>query len=377
MIKLASFLVISIGAMFALGAFYLARGSGDDTPRVVITEVAPAPEPIPTPVVPEPDLPEYEELYYLNEIDFEQGDITVVYLGLGPAANSLIVRDQAALRAVKETAYLNSEITDETETGSLALLASASASVAPVLQIFRDDTLIASVDCIAASCDVAAIVPEESQTQLFSQASPHQIVDDVFHDHETYLNTISAIAENPNFMFLNKRPHENFPAAAIEPTLKISLPTAAIQSFNAFDSSIFEALIRDAINQQLPEGAQIINVTTDGPQPAYIADKDSQQFVTAAGQPIAFPNARFLPLSVEITGADHLSDAAYDAITEATLLEFDLGSEFAEFVTTRLQTSCVDCYFLKMNGSFFQSARPTTSTIERYDLSYYDLREGP
>lgn len=371
MIRIVSLLVFFVGAACAFGAFYLARGSNTAPPPPVA--VAPAPVPAPIPV----ETTQAEKLYYLQEIDFEQGDITVVFTGLGTAGTDLIVRDQGALLAAKNQVYVAYQTAvGQSEEGVVL----SSVGVDPsetILQIFRDDALIAALNCATATCDEMIADEDANHADLLDRTTPYQGIDDVFDDHATYLDTILAISENPSFMFLNKRLHDNFPADAIEPKLTISLPTAVIQSVDNFDSTVFEALIRGAVNQQLPDGARITNVAMDGLHPAYLADKDNNQFVTAGGQPIAFPNARFLPVSVDIVGIDTLSDAAYDAITDATLLEFDVDSLFEDFVTSRLQTSCVDCYFLKVDGPFYRSTRPTAQTTERYTLAYYDLREAP
>ncbi len=372
MIRIASFLVFFIGAAFAFGAFYLARGSESDVPQIAQTPVAataPAPE--------VPETPEAEKLYYLREIDFDQGDITVIYNGVGPDGSSVIVRDQAALRAAKDQVYVNTETTAGQLAGSIALSLAGANPEETVLQVFRRDSLIASVSCTNTACGSFADTPDVEHAGLLDNATPYQLVNDTFDDHGLYLETILAISENPNFMLLNQRPRNDFPANAITPKLTISLPTAVIQSAESFDRATFEANIRDAVNAQLPEGASIRVVDMQRLHPAYLADKDNGQFVTAGGQPIAFPDARFLPISVEISGIDTLSDAAYDAITAATLMEFDVDAQFEDFVTSRLQTTCVDCYFLKVDGPFYRSTRPTAQTSERYDLNYYDLREAP
>ncbi len=362
MIRIASFLVFFIGAAVAFGAFYVARGSETDAPRTATAPVEPvaaeAPE---TPAEPEtPDLPEAQKLYYLADIDFDQGEITVVYPAAGQGQTAVILRDQAALRAAKDTAFL-----PQIQTGA--------DDSTPLVQIFRADTQIATVPC--PTCPDLSTDPDHAA--LLEQALPHQIVHDNFSDHDTYLATIDAISTDPNFMLLDLRPAADFPTAPIDPALTISLPTAVVQSVGTFDSAAFDAQIRTAIDAQLPDGATITAVTTEGFRPAFLADKDNGQFVSAGGQPIAFPDARFLPISVTISGTDHLSDAAYDAITQATLMEFNVDDQFETFVTSRLQTTCVDCYFLKVDGPFYRSTRPTAQTPERYALTYYDLREAP
>lgn len=375
MIRIASFLVFFIGAAFAFGAFYLARGSQHDAPRAAVSP-EPAPE-IAVEATDTPAPPEVESLHYLRDIDFELGDITVIYAGFGPNGDAVIVRDQSALQAAKEQVYVNSPVAPTLDTGHLVYGAVGTLPDAPLIHIYRNDRLIAAISCINAACDRFAKDPNADHAGLLDFATPHQVFNDTFDDHETYLATILAISENPNFMLLDQRPSFDFPAPPISPTLTISLPTAVIQSIEGFDSAVFQALIRDAVSQQIPNGAQIENINMTELYPAYVADKDSGQFVTAGGQAIAFPDARFLPISVEISGIDRLSDAAYDAITAATLMEFDVDAQFSDFVTTRLQSSCVDCFFLKVNGPFYRSTRPTAQTIETYNLDYYDLREAP
>jgi len=368
MIKIASIVVFLMGAAIAFGAFYVVRGGGgngepapiETVPTVPVVQAEP---PAPAPV-------ELDEYPYLAEVDFDLGDITVVFHGLGSATNPLIIRDQSALRAVKDQVHLSFE------EGTIVWAASNTPPTDAIesgLQIFRDETLISTVSCVAQDCDLAM----GDHADLADLATPYQLINDSFHDYDTYLATILAISEDPNFMVLDQRPATGYPAERIIPSITLALPTGIVQTAEPFDANAHEAHIRNVITPHLPEGASVEAVHMTSLFPAFVADKDNGEFVTARGQAIPFPGARFLPVTVDISGTDHLSADTFDAITKDTLLTLDVSEPFAEFVTTRLQNSCVDCFFLKTDGPYFQSARPTGQRVENYTLNYYDLREAP
>lgn len=310
MIRLASISVFLIGALVAFGAFYVARGGSDSAQPVSDLQVAEESVAADAPAAPqegdgtdESASPEntgatFGKLHYLNAIDFDKGEITLV-LHQGTGA-PLIIRDQTALRAAQSTAYLS--YPEGQETWGLTDVAGG----ANVIEVFRGDRFIAAITCLAPPCDT----PQGDHAGLTDVATPYQLVEDQFSDHAAYLETIAAIETDPNFMLLDQRDPAGFPAPAIMPSLTIALPTAVLSAQAAFDPAAHEALLSAAITPHLPEGAEVSDIQMTALFPAFVADKDNGEFVTAAGQPIAFPAARFLPVSVEITGTDRLSARA-------------------------------------------------------------------
>ena len=67
----------------------------------------------------------------------------------------------------------------------------------------------------------------------------------------------------------------------------------------------------------------------------------------------------------------------YDALTEATLRQIDLEAAVPAYVARALQTECLDCFVLKVEGGITLEARAFDWRSEAYYLNYYDLREAP
>lgn len=372
MIRLASFGVLLLGGLIAFGAFYLARGSEAEVPQAAAQPSSPASE-APTPEV----TTTAERLFYLQDIAFDEGDITLVLFGDDPRTDITIIRDQAALQAAKDTAYVAAEATGGQAAGSFVLALMGAPISETVAQIYRRDSLIASVTCINTACGSFVQNPDINHAGLLDHATPHQLIHDQFDDYATYMDTILAISENPDFMLLDQRPRDDFPAEPQVPSLTLALPTYAHPADTAFDAATHEALLQAAIASHLPDGASIerVNVTALGP--SVIADSDNNQPVTAGGAPILFPDAHFYSMEAQITGITDLPADAYDQITAATVPAYDPMPAFAEFVTARLQTSCADCFVLKIDGPNLRAAERSDWQSEHYTLSYYDLREAP
>ncbi|SMX37666.1 hypothetical protein [Octadecabacter ascidiaceicola] len=376
MIRLAFILVTLLGGLIAFGAFHLVRGNQADVPQITTFPASPAEEATQTAPTP-PAPPVVERLYYLREIDFDQGEITVLYFGAGPEGSTLVIRDQDPLKAARTEAYVNTSATGGEAVDSFVMDMMGAPPDETIVQIYRRDSLIAAVTCVNTACGRRAQNPDINHAGLTDHATPYQVINDQFDDHATYLETIHAVSESPDFMLLDQRPQSDFPAERRVPNLKLALPTVVHPTVTAFDAATHEALLRAAIDPLLPDGAEVENITITDLGHAVLADKDNNQPVTAGGAPIPFPDAQYFGVQAQINGTAALTEATLDQITAATTRSFDLDAPFAEFVTARLQTTCVDCYFLKVDGTFVTQARAITWRNEVYDLSYYDLREAP
>lgn len=370
MIRLAFVAVLALAGLLAFGGFLLVRGSdGDVSPITMTTPDAPAPQ--------APDAPQVDKLHYLRDIAFDQGEITVVLFGAGPDGGKVIVRDQAALLAAKDDVYVNTETTGGQAAGSFVLALMGASPSETLVQIYRDDALIAAVNCTNTACGSFADTPDINHGDLPDHAVPYQLINDTFDDHPTYLDTITAVADDPNFMLLDRRPSEGFPTPARTPYVVVELPTVIESADTLFDTAAHETRVRDAMARVLPDGATLVSINITDMGRAVLADKDNNQPVTAGGQPIPFTGAQFFTVRARIDGVNGLSTADYDTLTQGTLRDFDVDDLFAAFVTERLQTSCVDCYFLKVDGDFTDTARAYDARGETYSLDYYDLREAP
>lgn len=368
MIRLAFLAVLALGGLIAFGAFFLVRGTEADIPQVQTADVEPtaaAPAPPPT--------PEVDRLYYLRDIAFDQGDITVVLFG----GTKRIIRDQAALQAIKDKVYVNTQTTGGDAAGSFVLALMGAQPTETVVQVYRNDSLIAAVNCTNTACGSFADSPDINHENLDDFAVPFELVNDVFEDHETYLDTILAVSEDPNFMLLDRRPAEAFPSPPRTNYLIVSLPTVVVRTEDGFDQARHEQQVRDAFAPLLPDGSAVRSVTIENLGAGVLADKDNNQPVTAGGMPIPFPDARFFSVRARIDGVTDLPASVYDRLTDATLRDYDVDSAFSSFVSTRLQTDCVDCYFLKVDGPFLRDARASDWRTETYYLDYYDLRDPP
>lgn len=370
MIRTAFVLVLALGALLSLGLFWVVRGTEPDVTQITATTGA---QTQPTP----PVTPQVDQLHYLRDVDFDQGDITVMFHRAGPARGDLIVRDQEALRTSAQDVYINTNATTGQTAGSVFLTLMGAPPSETVIEVYRRDSLIAAVRCTNTACGSFANNIDVHNAGLLELAVPHTRVDDSFDDYETYLETILAISEDPNFMMLDRRPTSDFPAERIRPFVTLGLPTVVVPDGTAFDRAAHEDRIRTALAPVLDPQIEVRSIRVEPLPPAVIADKDNNQPVTAGGVPIQFPHAQFYDVRVGLSGTHSFAPTLMDHLKDATLLDFDVDSLFAEFVTARLQTTCVDCYFLKIDGPFRRSVTELSSRRERYYLSYYDLREAP
>ena len=373
MIRMAFLGVILLACLLAFGAFYLAKGSEGQP-----TEITSGTPDGPSPAAEAPATPEVEKLFFLRGINFDMGEITLVLFQANAGENEsrLIIRDQAALLAAQDSAYVNTTTPTGEEAGSLLLDMIAEPTEETIAQIFRADVLIASVTCPNATCGHFADSPDINYAGLRNLAMPHLIVNDEFDSYDEYLATIEGITTDPNFMLLDLRPVVDFPLPRRAAHLIVDLPTVATDDVS-FNPALHEALVQTAMTPLLPEGTSLdwVQVTDSGP--AVLADKDNNQPVMAGGAPIEFPDVRFFTVRARINGVTTLPTEVYDALTAATLRQIDLDAAVPAYVARVLQTKCVDCFVLKVEGNITTQARAFDWRSEAYYLNHYDLREAP
>lgn len=375
MIRIAFLGVIAFAGLLAFGAFYLAKGSEGQP-----TEITTGTPDGPSPAEQAPATPEVEKLFFLRGIDFDIGDISLVLFQArtsGDASESrLIIRDQDALRAAKDSAYVNTTNQTGEEAGSLLLDMIAEPTKETIAQIFRDDVLIASVTCPNATCGHFADSPDIDYAGLRDFAVPHLSVNDEFDDYDDYLSTIEAITRDPDYMLLDLRPVVDFPLPRRAAHLIVELPSVATDDVS-YNAALHEALVQTAITPLLPDGASLDWVQITDLGPAVLADRDNNQPVLAGGAPIQFPGVQFQTVRARINGVTTLPTDVYDALTSATLRQIDLDTAVPAYVESALQAECLDCFVLKVDGDITTQARAFDWRNEAYYLNYYDLREAP
>ncbi len=368
MIRLAFLLVVLLGGLIAFGAFYLVRGSEADLVEIAQpTFDNPTPDLPPTPIV--------EKLFFLRGIDLEDGEITLVLFNVDE--DTLIVRDEVALKAAQETAYVNTTTTSGAEAGSILLSIMGVPPEETVAQIYRDDKIIATVSCPTTACGSFAESPDINYAGLLDVAKPIQRVSDEFDNHANYTATIAAIDADPDFMLLHARPSERFPAPPSTASMEINFPTAVAPASSDFDKSAHEILVTIALSSALPEGASVTEITINDLGTGVVADNDSLSPVLANGAPIPYPNMRFYSVSAKVTGASMLSADALDNLSRQTLSQHDYASDFSQFARERLQSDCDDCFAVLPSSEFRDTARVVSSNPEAYYLDYFDLRDTP
>lgn len=371
MIRLAFLAVIGLAGLLAFGAFYVAKGSEGQP-----TEITTGTPDGPSPAAEAPATPEVEKLFFLRGIDFDMGEITLVLFQDETDQDRLIIRDQMALRDAQDSAYVNTTTPTGEEAGALLLAMVAAPTEETIAQIFRDDVLIASVTCANTSCGIFADSPDIDYANLPEFVVPYQAISDEFDSYDDYLATIEAITTDANYMLLDQRPLVDFPLPRRAGHLIVELPNV-ISGDASFNPALHEALVETAIIPLLPDGAELVWVQITQQGPAILADKDNNQPVLVGGAPVAFPNTLFYTVRARIDGVTTLPTDVYSALTQATMRQSDIQTGFPDFVTSTLQTGCVDCYFLKVEGGYSSESRAFDWRNEAYYLNYYDLREAP
>ncbi|MGJ8610192.1 MAG: hypothetical protein ACSHWY_03800 [Octadecabacter sp.] len=368
MIKISFLLVAMLGGLIAFGAFHLVRGSEADLVEIAEPTVEnPTPELSPTPIV--------EKLFFLRGIDLEQGEIALVLFNVGD--DTLIVRDQAALKAAQNTAYVNTTTTNGAAAGSLLLAIMGVPPEETVAQVYRDDKVIATVSCPTTACGSFADSPDIDYAGLLDAAQPIIRVSDHFDSYATYTSTIAAIETDPNFMLLHARPSERFPTPRAIASMEINFPTVIAPASSVFDKTAHEILISTALSSALPTGASITSINITDLGTGVVADNDSMTPILAGGAPIPYPDMRYFAVSAKVTGASILSSDALDSLSNQTRSQYDDTADFAQFIRDRLQNDCDDCFSVSVDGGLRDMARMASSNPESYYLDYFDLRDTP
>lgn len=384
MIKTAYLAVLVLAGLLAFGLFSLVSNTGGRTPQ----DPAPANQTASqtTGQTERQDeaqddgsasegTQESERVYFLRDIDLDAGEITLLLFGVGEERATVIVRDPEALRAAQDTAYINTHTTGGQALGSLALGLLGAPPVDTITEIYRDDVLIGSVSCTNTACGRHAETPDIDYAGLLEAAQPAAIIEDKFDSYLSYLATIEEVTEYPDFMFLNLR--GNIPVDRSRSEVIIALPSVILPDTEPLDEDAHKSRIEIAMAGRLPEGATLTEITFEPLGAAVIGDIDNNEPVLIEGAPVPFPDMRFYAVRARIQGTASLPPAFYDAITPATTLRSEVDDAFAAFVTDRMQTTCVDCFFLKVEGPYAEVAQQESAVVEAYFLAYYDLREAP
>ena len=368
MIRIAFLLVTLLGGLIAFGAFYLVRGD-DSTPAP--TEVAQTEAPQ---VAPEPEAEAAPDpLFFLQGIDLGDGNVTLVLNDELTNQGRLVVTDRSALAAAQATAF----VTVSTEEGGTVELIEAGAPPQYAFaKIYRDDILVATLTCTTTLC--GGFTPEHMDiSTLLDVAQPLTSAQSSFDAYDDYLASFEAVNATTHYMFLDLRPADPFPLEKQTARMELALPTLVTPANAAFDPNVASALARTIVEPLLPDGAQISEVVFTATGEGLVADGDSGTPVLAGGAPIPFPAVKFTDVTVSIQGVSTLSSAALDSLSGQPLQRTDYQDAFETFVTQRLQSSCADCFTVKMNGDFYDDATIIASEPESYQLDYYDLREAP
>lgn len=372
MIRLAFFGVILIGGLIAFGAFFLVRGGGASDVDMPVSVSAPEIEIAPAPADPSETL-----LYFLKDVDLTQGPITLVLRDALTGRGDVFVRDQQTLIAAQDVAYVN---TTSNSGDVLGMVTMAMMGVSPqdtVARIYQGDALVAAVICTSTTCGNLAAERDVDLGPLLDSAQPLVGEQAYFDNYEDYLVNIEAINREADFMFLDLRPAQSFPLDRQTARMELFLPTLVHPAGANVDPNVTSALARSVVNPLLSDGASINGVTFQGTGVGVVADMDSGTPTLAGGAPIPFPAVEFTNIRISIDGMSTLSEDALNTLTAQPLQQTDYDDAFEEFVRGRLQSTCTDCFFVKMNGERYDEATITQSEPEGYRLDYYDLRDTP
>jgi len=371
MIRFAFIGVILIGALIAFGVFSLVRNIGTGDPQHPV--VAPLVEVEDTPT---PDATSETLLYFLQDIDLTDGQITLVLRDALTGQGDMFVRDQAAINAAQDVAYVNTA----TSAGDvLGMVTMAMMGVSPqdtVAQIYRGDTLVSAVVCTSTTCGSLAADRDVNLGPLMDAAHPLISEQAYLDNYEDYLSNLEAVNREGDYMFLDLRPTQS-PVERQTARMELYLPTLVHPAGAIVDPNVTSALVRSILNPLLPEGASINGVTFQGTGRGLVADMDSGTPTLAGGAPIPFPDVEFTNVKISIEGASTLSEGDLRKLTEQPLQRTDYTDAFTAFVRDRLQSTCADCFMVKMNGDLYDEATITTSEPEGYRFDYYDLRDTP
>ncbi|PHQ86703.1 MAG: hypothetical protein COB65_00740 [Thalassobium sp.] len=315
-------------------------------PLAVAMQPAPAPDPV----------------FVLRDQNLETGTFALMIRN-GAEDAAVVLRDQSVILAAQDSAAI---IGDGLTPLTPAMLAQTDAM--PTLSLYRNDLFIAGYAC-GAECKVSGI-------DIGSAISAIPLVVQ-FNDYDAYLAAILAVTEDPNFGFLDLRPENGLPAPRQVPKLTLDLPVVSIAASALFDIETHRAMVGQAVQDSLPEGASVASVEITDLGLGVIGDIDNSAPILRAGAPIPYPDVRFHGVAVQIDGADTIAPEVLGQIGDLTLTQVDTTAGFTRFTAAQLGGDCAQCYQLTVAGGITDSARIRDAQPETYQLQYYDLREAP
>jgi len=368
MIRLAFIGVLFFGGLIAFGGFHLVRGS-DETLIVV-----PQQEPHSTPH-PSSAAAEVKNLYFLQNIDLNQSDIALVLFNLGP--DPLFVRDIDVIKAAQNSAYVSINAPDGQLLGKFSSPAVTTSTEDIVAQIYRNDELLGTISCDSSACGDYSDSIYVQYGGLLTAATPIQRIEDHFDIYSNYLSTIYAVAADPEFMLLHARPPTDFPELRTAASMQVGFPRVIAPTSDPLDEIAHELLVSFALSAVLPDGASLRDVTITNLGNGIVGDSDSRTPVLARGSQISYPDVLYYSVTAWIDGAASFDQSILDLLTNQTLDQYDFTTDFAVFARDQLQSSCVDCFWILMEGGSRNNTHMIQSQAELYNLEYFDLRDTP
>lgn len=373
MIRLAFLAVLAIGGLIAFGAFFLARGAGGNDVPVAQT-VSEQDTPV---VTTAPEAPDQTPLYFLTDVDLTQGTITVVLRDAVTDQGDLVVTDRDAIIAAQDTAFFNTTPSGGEVAGMVLMAMMGVPPETSVVQIYRDDALIAAVDCTSTTCGDMSTPPDMDLGPLLAASKPLVRAQSFADNYDDYLADLAAINGSPDYMFLDLQGDNATPQDRQTAKIELYLPTLVTPAGASVDPSITSALVRSVLEPSLPDGATVSGVTFEGTGKGLVADMDSGTPILAGGAQIPFPDVEFTNLRISIDGTAALSETVLQSLADQMPTPTDYSDSFAAFVRDRLQNPCGDCFRVKVNGDHYTQTTVTLSEPEAYRLDYYDLRDPP
>ena len=368
MIRLAFIGVLFFGGLIAFGGFHLVRGSDE------ILTIAPKQEALNAPHT-SSIVVEVENLYFLQDIDLDQGDIALVLFNIGP--DPLFVRDIDVIKAAQDNAYVSVNTPDGQILGKFTPAAIETSPKDIFAQIYRNDALLGTLSCDTSTCGDFSDTPYINYGGLRSAANPIQKIEDNFDIYANYLSTIKAVAADPEFMHLHARPLNNFPEPGTAASMQLRFPTVITPASNPLDEIAHELLVSFALSAVLPNGASLRDVTITNLGNGIVGDSDSRNPVLADGAQISYPDVLYYSVTAWIDGTASFEQKILDLLTDQTLDQYDFTTDFALFARDRLQSSCADCFWILIDGGSRDDTHVIQSRAELYNLEYFDLRDTP
>ncbi|AKS45573.1 hypothetical protein SAMN05444287_0669 [Octadecabacter temperatus] len=376
MIRLAFLLVTLVGGLIAFGAFYLVRGSGTQTTG---TTAAVAEQPIeaPTPA-PEPEPDTSARLYFLADQYLDTGEIALVLDRAGPNGTSVVITDPAAIKNAQDLAFVNTETTGGEVAGAIVLGAMGVPLEQRIAALFRDDELVLEVTCGSTTCGDFASAEDADFAGLLDAAEPLVPIEEYYDTYATYLEALAFIANEPDYALLGLKANRDqaHPVPQAIPEAIVTLPTIHQSTSQPLDTETHAALLSALVQGALPEGVTISSINIEDHGAAILVDADNGLPATRAGAEIPFPDVLFYTPHINLTGASSLPDDLLETLTSETLSRVEWDDASKAFIQD-LGLTCTDCYNFQIKGDVYDEATVIHSVPERYDLTFYDLRDAP